>query len=277
MGKTHDEIRTICEKGGFSGIEGTTLLFEGLTDPELEEIGKDYKEAGLKIETFHIPYKGNDIASFYETERMRAVENIRLWIERAFLLGATVGIQHPGTNDYNVDVEGIDNYLRQLGKSLETLLPVAEKLGFTIALENMQPAEGKSAWFRAKAGKLGSRPEHFEMFTSEFGHPNLGFCLDTGHALIAGGPEGVDRFYEIMAPRMAAFHLTDNAGNVDSHLAPGHGLVDWTALFRRAEELGFSGTMCIESPPFAHGPDYSLESLQGMVTDTEVLVEKALP
>ena len=268
MGKPHEEIQEICKKAGLAGFEGMLELFEGVTDSELEEIGKSYEAAGLKIGTFHLPFtKEDDIASFYETERVQAVEKVRLWIERAALLGATAGIQHPTTNRYNVDVEGLDNYLRQLGKSLETLLPVAEKLGFTIALENLPPGG---------SGRLGSRPEHFERFIAEFDHPNLGFCLDTGHALMAGGPEGADKFYEVMAPRMVAFHLADNAGDRDSHLAPGHGLVDWTAVFRRTAEIGFSGTMCIETPPFAHGPDYSVESWQGMVSDMDSLVEKAL-
>ena len=268
VGKSHEEIQAICKKSGLAGIEGVIELFEGVTDSELEEIGKGYKEAGLKIATFHLPYsREDDIASFYETDRAKSVEKAQRWIERAVLLGATVGIQHPTTKAYNVDVEGLDNCLRQLGKSMTTLLPVAEKLGFTIALENMLPGE---------AGRLGSRPKHFEKFVAEFDHPNLGFCLDTGHALVAGGSEGADKFYEVMAPKIVAFHLADNAGDRDSHLAPGHGLVDWNVVFRRTAEIGFSGTMCIETPPFAHGPDYTVESWQGMVADADSLVEKAL-
>jgi sugar phosphate isomerase/epimerase len=267
VGKPHETIREICKAAGLAGIEGAPELFEGKTDSELEAIGKEYRAAGLRVETFHLPFTAqDDLASFYETSRRQAVERARLWIERAAILGATVGICHPTTNRYNVDVEGLDNYLRQLGKSLETLLRVAEALGFTIALENMLPSEG---------GRLASRPEHFEMFARQFKGPNLGFCLDTGHALVAGGPGGADEFYAVMAPHIVAFHLADNAGDRDSHLAPGHGLVDWTAFFRRTAELRYSRSICIETPPFAHGPNYGLDAWRGMVADTEALVEKA--
>ena len=72
------------------------------------------------------------------------------------------------------------------------------------------------------------------------------------------------------------YHLADNAGDRDSHLAPGHGLVDWSTAFRRAAEIGYAHSMCIETPPFAHGPNYSMEAWKGMVQETDALVERAL-
>ena len=162
---------------------------------------------------------------------------------------------------------GLDTYLRQLGRSLETLLPAAGGLGFTVALENMLPGGG---------GRFASRPEHFERFIREFAHPNLGFCLDTGHALVAVGPERTPELLDIMAPHLVAFHLADNAGDRDSHLAPGHGRVEWSPIFQKAAEMGYSNTMCIETPPFAQGPDYSPDAWKQMVDETDTLVEKAL-
>ena len=111
---------------------------------------------------------------------------------------------------YDVDDDGLDTYLGQLRKSLDELLPVAERLNYTIALENLPPGPND--------GRLSSRVEHFERIEKEFKHPSLGFILDTGHALMAGGTEGADRFHAVMAPRMVAYHLADNAGDRDSHL-----------------------------------------------------------
>jgi len=60
--------------------------------------------------------------------------------------------------------------------------------------------------------------------------------------------------------------------------APGHGLVDWNTVFRRAAEIGFSGCMCIETPPFAAGANgtYTVEAWKQMVDDTDTLVAQAL-
>ena len=267
--QSHEEIQQICRAAGLAGIEASMELFLTDSEAELETIGAGYREAGLQLDSFHLPFSAeDDIASFYESLRQQAVDKARYWMERAVLLGARVGIQHPTTNRLNVDVEGLDNYLRQLDKSLKVLLPAAEQLGFTITLENLPPGEA--------GGRLSARPEHFARFAAEFAHPNLGFCLDTGHALIAAGPEKVGAFLEVMAPHLKAFHLSDTAGDRDSHLAPGRGLVQWARVFQRAAEMGYSHSMCIETPPFAHGPDYSLEAWRQMVEETEGLVDKAL-
>lgn len=267
--KSHQEIHQTCHQAGLAGIEASMELFPTESEAELEAIGAGYRQAGLQIDSFHLPFAAkDDIASFYETVRQQAVDKARYWMERAVLLGARVGIQHPTTNRLNVDVEGLDNYLRQLAKSLKVLLPAAEQLDFTIALENLPP--GKAG------GRLSARPEHFARFAAEFAHPNLGFCLDTGHALIAAGPERAGAFLDAMAPHLKAFHLSDTAGDRDSHLAPGRGLVAWDPVFQRAAEMGYNHSMCIETPPFAHGPDYSLEAWQQMVEDAESLVERAL-
>lgn len=267
--KTHDEVIALCRGSGLAGLEGAPGQFEGLRDDELEAVGARYREAGVRIETFHLPMPP-DIAGFYETDRRAAVETIRTWIERSARLGATIGIQHPSSSHRSVDVEDLEQCFRQLGRSLETLLPVAESLNFRIALENMLPGPA--------GGRLGSRPEHFERFIREFAHPNLGFVLDTGHALVAGGPARADEFHQVMAPHMIAYHLADNAGDRDSHLAPGHGLVDWNKVFQGAARIGYSGCMCIETPPFAPGPNesYSIEAWRKMVEDTDRLVEAAL-
>jgi sugar phosphate isomerase/epimerase len=195
------------------------------------------------------------------------VDNMKRWISRAAILGAKVCIQHPTTNRNSVDTEGLDPYMRQLSRSLEFLLPEAESLGITIALENM---------VARTPGRFCSRPEHLRMVREEFNSRNLGMCLDTGHAYIAGGAEALDDFFDAMEPCLVAFHLQDNAGDRDSHLAPGHGLVDWNRIFRRISRMGFDRSVCIETPPFASGPPYSLRAWIQMLEETEMLVREAL-
>ena len=268
--KTTEEIIALCGHAGLGGVEAVTPFLQGLRDNEIEAMGKQFREGGVQIETFHLPFSpADDISSFYETVRRSAVENMKMWIERSALLGASVGVQHPTTARYDAEFEGMDRYISQLARSLDDLLPLAEQFDYTIALENLPPGD--------IGGRLSSRPAHFERFVREFDHPNLGFILDTGHALISSGPDA-DEFHRIMAPRMVAYHLADNAGDRDSHLAPGHGAVDWTTVFRRASEIEYSGCMCIETPPFAHTPngDFQPDDWKQLVDDTAKLANAAL-
>lgn len=267
--KSHEEKQTICQRAGLSGIEPMGAFFAGVADKKLEGLAAQYRDAGVVFDSFHLRFSANDdIAGFYETTRQQAVDVLKAEMERAARVGARVVIQHPSTNRFSVEAEGgLDPYLRQIGKSLGELLPHAASLGLVIALENMLPG--------VEGPRLGSRPEHFAAFWQHFGDEHLGFCLDTGHALVAGGPDGADAFHEVMAPHMAAYHLADNAGDRDSHLAPGRGLVDWATVFKRAAGIGYAHPMCIETAPFAHGPDYSLESWEEMVRDADALVTAA--
>lgn len=262
------EIREMCKAAGYAGIEGAPPLFDGKTDSELEAIRDEFKAAGLAIETFHLPFKPeDDISSFYETDRRSAVDNMKRWISLAAAVGAKVCIQHPTTKRNSVEIEGFDAFMRQLSRSLETLLPEAERLGVTVALENMVPRT---------MGRFCSQPEHLRKILEEFAGSDLGMCLDTGHANMTGGSEVMQDFLDAMGPSLVALHLQDNAGDRDSHLAPGHGTTDWNGVFRRIAQIGFDRSVCIEAPPFAPGPSYSVEAWVGLKEEMDELVNDAL-
>jgi sugar phosphate isomerase/epimerase len=262
------EIREMCKAAGFAGIEGAPHLFDGKTDSELEAIRDEFRAAGLPIASFHLPFaQRDDIASFYETDRRSAVDNMKRCISLAAALGAKVCIQHPTTNRNSVETEGLDPYMRQISKSLETLLPEAERLGITVAIENMVPRT---------PGRFCSQPKHLQMILEEFAGSNLGTCLDIGHANMTGGSEVLDGFFDAMEPSLVAFHLQDNAGDRDSHLAPGHGTTDWNTVFRRISKMSFHRPVCIETPPFGPGPSYSLESWVRLREEMDGLVNDAL-
>ena len=267
IGQPPETILDTCRHAGLSSVDGTYRFFQDHSDSEMEAFAELFRQGGISFPTFHLPFTpADDVTSLYETVRRGAVERIQVWMEKATRLGASVGILHPTTVGYSVDIEGLDAYLKQLGRSLDTLLPAAEKIGFSLAIENLPPAQGR----------FGSRPEHFRMIVENFAHPCLGFCLDTGHALVAAAPGKAGEYLEAMDQHLVAFHLTDNAGDRDSHLAPGHGLVDWDPVFRRAAEIRFARPMTIETAPFASGPDYTPDAWKQMINDTDALADDAL-
>lgn len=267
-GKEFPEIIALCREAGLSGLEGGEGDFDGFPEARLSAYASELRAAGLVMETFHLPFGwGDDIAAFYETSRRATVRKMRAWMERAALLGARIGILHPSTNRFSTDTEGIDRYLAALDRSFRELLPAAEQLSLTLALENMLPGDG--------GGRLGSRPGHFTLFRERFGHPRLKFCLDTGHALVSARGQAGD-FFPAMGADLVAFHLQDTPGDRDAHLAPGHGRVDWVTVFRGMAGLGYRGTACLEAVPFDFGPDFTAAAWRRMVEDTARLAAGAL-
>jgi sugar phosphate isomerase/epimerase len=129
-------------------------------------------------------------------------------------------------------------------RSLDELLPVAERLGITIAIENI--------WFATNT------PEKLLDIAEHFQSDNLGFCYDSGHANLMTKPSDIENSHpkqawerfgpvpydsqilEKMLPHITTCHLHDNNGAHDQHLLPGLGTIDWDhviGLLRTAPRL----------------------------------------
>ena len=267
--KSIEEMIDICLEAGFYGFEGYLEGIFDTTEKELVRYGEMIKRAGLSIDTFHLPYKKpllDDIAALYETDRRRNVDKFKSWIEKSVALGSTVGILHPGGRGYSCDVEGMETLCSQSDKSIQELLKFGEQFGYKLALENMPPFI---------EGKLGSRNEHMTRLFEKNRHPNLGFCLDTGHSLMSYGENAISTF-ETMKDNLLAFHLADNGGDRDSHLQPGKGNYCWDKFFKALDKINFTGNICVETPPFAIGPNYSKEAWIKMFAELNELAEKSL-
>ncbi len=261
----------VCREADIHAVEAMANVFGSRSRREdLSPWASAIRAAGIQVPTFHLIFEPqNDLANFYETERRRSVEEIRKWIEASVEFGSSIGILHPTSSRLSVDVEGLDRYVEQLARSCEELLPTLRELDYRLAVENMLPGPA--------GGRFGSRPEHFERIARVTEPKHVGFCLDTGHALVASGsPEAVEEFFDAMGERLIAVHLADNAGDRDSHLAPGHGHVDWPRVFRGMERLGFHGHACVETPPFAPGPEYSAQAWREHLAGVRRLAEDSL-
>lgn len=271
-GRSHDEIIELCRHAGVASVEAKNSFVAGKTEGQIEDLRQLYSDGGVTCDSFHLPLGADDdIASFYETTRVKALDNMLSMIGKAKLLGSRVVILHPTTSRFSVEAEGMDGFLRQMGKSLEKILPRAEELGIMIAVENMPPA--------ADGGfRLGAHPDHFALFSEKFAHPCLAYCFDTGHAQLAEGAVGPSRMISAMGSRLNSFHLHDNSGDRDLHIAPGRGLIDWKVIFRAMRDSGFAAPACIEASPFNYGLNgrHSPDAWKILIEETTALAEKCL-
>ena len=131
-----------------------------------------------------------------------------------------------------------EEYRRVVIRSLELLVPAAEKNRIAIAVEN-----GFSTIAYEKS--LRSYVEHFS------GSPGIGVCLDVGHANINWRAPGKTResirlrpvnlggapfvfsekhLEELLLPHIVVAHLHDNDGLADEHKMPLTGTVDWSEI-----------------------------------------------
>jgi sugar phosphate isomerase/epimerase len=143
--------------------------------------------------------------------------------------------------------------------SLETLLPLAEKLKITIALENIIHPSNTAEKLLAAVKRFSSP---FIALCYDSGHANLmkmdrGF--NEGQALEAwknhGKVQWDDKILEKMLPEVSTCHLHDNHGQYDNHLIPGKGNIDWQhclGLLKKAPKL--KCIQCETIPVFSQSP-----------------------
>lgn len=247
---------------GFSGIEAHDTVVSQRGSAQISRIRERAEQNGVPFTSYHLPFgERYDIGCFYESERREAVARVGESMRMAALLGAPVVIQHPASRLASIEIEPPERYREQLLRSLQTLVPLAQELRLRIAIENMMQHE-HLCYF--------SLPEHIRDLAEAVDDSSVGFCLDTGHALISLGRKRQLEVMEAMGDRVIAFHLQDTSGDRDLHLAPGRGFVDFAGVFARAAAIGFDDVMCIEAPPFAPTP-YTQEAWREMVNTTRKL------
>jgi sugar phosphate isomerase/epimerase len=156
--------------------------------------------------SIHAPCRGTNIASLLEPIRRASVEVI----EQCFIIAAEVNagvVIHPG---YFAWAEERPKAERQLMTSVKELSSLANEYSVQYFVENM----GNWDYFFLKTPDelhlIGDTP-----FALDVGHAHLNFCLAEFLSLPAGH-----------------YHLHDNNGKEDSHVAVGEGTIDFEPVMK---------------------------------------------
>ena len=232
--------RFLLQDLGEAGAKNLVLSHEILAkiagDPGFADVLlKEVTDAGLTFCDAHSPFGAHwDMNCPYPAIRKQMFAFHKLILEIcAYMKVDTITI-HVGNNHFSpANNYPLEQNICWIKETLAELLPVAEKLGITICIENI--------WFPTNT------PEILLDIKSCFPTENLGLCYDAGHANLmnkgrfdensfpnndwaaAGmpGPKWDDQILEKMLPHIVNCHLHDNWGVRDEHNLPGCGNVDW--------------------------------------------------
>lgn len=190
------------------------------------------RDLSMEPYSFHAPFAPDlDITSLDRSARRRAVDEIRIAAEAAAALGVRYFVLHPGPETGEIPkserIDRMQNAAGALGEVLES----CRELGIHLVLENMLP-HLFSGPVRDLMWLLGA------LDTSE-----VGICLDTGHARLAGD---LDTVAHKLSGHLWTVHASDNRGRRDDHLPPGDGGIDWERLLRQLAGVGYRGAIILE-------------------------------
>jgi sugar phosphate isomerase/epimerase len=170
--------------------------------------------------SIHTPCRGTNIASLLEPIRRASVEVMGQCMKIAAEVDASIVI-HPG---YFAWAEERDKACRQLERSIDDLNILKNEFSVPFFIENM----GNWEYFLLKV------PDELPLIG------NSGFALDVGHA---HQMKCLDTFLEYPA---AHYHLHDNAGDADSHMAVGDGTIDFAAVMNAVKKSGVEPIIEVE-------------------------------
>ena len=130
-----------------------------------------------------------------------------------------------------------------------SLIPAAKKYGVMILLENMFISHNKRI-YEAVCSDIPTTCRYIDELNALAGEKVFGFCLDTGHLLLLG--KDIKDAMIQLGDRIEAFHIHDNDGITDQHLAPYMGVMDWERFMQGLEAIQYRKTLSFETGSIAN-------------------------
>jgi sugar phosphate isomerase/epimerase len=193
---------------------------------------------GLRLHAIHAPmterFTGRWVGPFNNAStqplmRERAVRETLAALGLAARVPVRVLVLHLGLPDSLTATAG-ENSRDAARRSVETIAEAAAALGVRVALEVIPNA-------------LSTPASLVSLVEDELDLPNVGICLDVGHAHMMGD---LVEAIETVSGSLIATHVHDNHGARDEHLPPFDGTIDWPAALIALQKVGYEGTMMLE-------------------------------
>ena len=209
---------------GFDAAEYSHV--EHLADAALETIATASERIGI------IPWSAHSWQAILcdKTAVDTALAEYESFLHKSEILGVEVMVVHcGGPRDELSDPDVLRARLDANLACLEPLAEMAATAGVKVAIEN---GAHTADW------------QFIVDMVRGFAHPNVGLNVDTGHANL--GDMDPATAIRMAGDLLITTHLQDNYGEVDNHLPPGLGKIDWTAVVAALREVGYKGCYMVE-------------------------------
>ena len=190
-------------------------------------------------------------------EREETLRRVRWCLDVGAELGAQVLVYHAGPAPvWKVGAEHEPYGLEDEAEVIARMCEQAAGRGMELAVENGAPLR---------------HMEYLLELVEHVGAPNLGICVDTGHA--ARGDLGAARAVRMAGGKLYTTHLQDNFGERDDHLPPGMGTIDWDEVADALADVGYDRVLQLEltdRPPAEREYDQDAEMAFGIERAREI-------
>ncbi|MES2309747.1 MAG: sugar phosphate isomerase/epimerase family protein [Verrucomicrobiota bacterium] len=250
-----EEKFKLAKEAGFEGFE-IDLSEDGpvnlkSSDADLKAFRQTAAKHGLDLGSLTtFLYWGANGCSEDPKIREKAAGILKRQIEVAAGIGADSILVVPGSVGVDFipgcEVVRYDVAYERAQKLIQEAIPLAEKHGVTICVENV--------W-----NKFLLSPLEMKSFVDSFGSDRVGAYFDVANVLVSGYPE---HWIEILGSRIKRVHFKDyrrNVGSVDGFCDLLSGDVNWPAVVGSLRKIGYKSYVSAEMIPpvpfYKHCPE----------------------
>lgn len=218
-------------------VHTDTALFqvsEGEFEERLLSEKRRVEDEGIEISQTHGPWRWPP-QDFTREQREERFEKMAKSIRGTAILGCSHFVIHP-IMPFGDDKDPEPERLWEMNYEFMTrLCSVAQEYRVVICFENM-PMTRLSL----------SQPDQILEFVKQIHSDWFQICLDTGHCAVFGlSPAEAVR--KIGKKFLRVLHVHDNNGVNDLHWLPYTGVIDWEDFSKSLDEIGFEGTVSLET------------------------------
>ncbi len=238
-----------AKKLGFDSIElciaGNGVLTDKTTQEECKAIVVEAKRVGIKISSIASGESwGKSPTSNDANVRKAIIEFTKKALQVTKWLGADAYLFVPGAVDVfflpDAEVIPYDICYKRAVDVVKRLVPTAEKLGVTLAIENV--------W-----NKFLLSPLEMRNFIDSFESKRVGAYFDIGNVLLTGYPE---QWIKILGKRIKRVHIKDfkkSFGTAEGFVDLLEGDVDFATVKKALAAIGYKGYVTAEMIPYSPG------------------------
>jgi sugar phosphate isomerase/epimerase len=243
---------------GFAGVEILAdvphAYPERLDDQTVTEIRRELDRLGLAVSNVNAnctfgywrhappePYFEPSLISPVEQYRKDRTRLILRTLEFAKAVGArNVSI----TSGRMLGGMPPDAASKQFSESIRPVLDRADQLGIDVGIE-------------CEPGLFLEWAQELRDWIDRLKHPRFGANLDIGHSQVMGEP--IEGTVKLLGDRIWNLHVEDIPGRKHYHMIPGEGTLDWEALKRGLEGVGYQRFLTVELYTHTANPQEAAE------------------
>jgi sugar phosphate isomerase/epimerase len=236
---SRDHVVEIADRG-FGDIEvfATKSHFDYRNEASIELLAEWLSQTGIELHSVHAPIVeamrgGSWVGSFSnasgdEGRRTAAIDETAAALNIARLIPFKYLVLHLGM-PLAEQVPPGDNQPSAAERSLSDIVSLAAAVHVKVAVEIIPNPL--------------SDPFGLVRLVEELDDPDVGICLDYGHAHLMGD---LSDAIEVVSGHLFTTHVHDNGGKRDDHLVPFTGGIDWDAAMMETQKIGYDDVLMFE-------------------------------